>query len=233
MTAIAVDAADLRRWLLSALLVLALHASTALLLLHWHEPVVGAEPSEGAITIDLAPVTTPKSESNQDLAPGPEVQETTPEPAPEQPQEKPPEKTDTPPLPEAEVTLPKPEERVEQPKAVPQPNVPTPTAPPRQRTASPAEVQSWYRRILTQLERHKGYPAAARARGQTGVAEIAFTIDRRGRVITSRILRSSGVSSLDQEALATLKRAQPFPAPPADLSGATFEFTVPIRFSIR
>jgi protein TonB len=232
MMAATVDIVDLRRWLLSALVVLGLHASTALLLLHWHEPITGAEPTDDAITVDLAPFTTPKSESSQDLAPGPELQETAPEPAADEPQQQPAETSEIPPVAEAEVTLPKPEE-AEQPQPIPQPSAAAPAAPPRQRTASRAEVQSWYRRILTQLERHKGYPAVARARGQTGIVEIAFTIDRTGRVQTSRILQSSGSRSLDGEALATLRRAQPFPAPPPDLSGATFDFTVPIRFNIR
>jgi outer membrane biosynthesis protein TonB len=31
----------------------------------------------------------------------------------------------------------------------------------------------------------------------------------------------------------TVRRAQPFPSPPANMAGETFEFTVPIRFNIR
>jgi outer membrane biosynthesis protein TonB len=30
-----------------------------------------------------------------------------------------------------------------------------------------------------------------------------------------------------------VRRAQPFPPPPADLPGAKFDFTVPVRFNIR
>ena len=60
MNATTVDGADLRRWLFSALVVLALHATTAFVMLQWHEPIIGAEPSDNAIIIDLAPFTTPK-----------------------------------------------------------------------------------------------------------------------------------------------------------------------------
>jgi protein TonB len=83
------------------------------------------------------------------------------------------------------------------------------------------------------IERHKGYPAAAQARHETGVVQIAFTIDRQGKVITSRIARSSRSAALDQETIDTLRRAQPFPLPPANMPGDTFEFTVPIRFKVR
>jgi protein TonB len=52
-------------------------------------------------------------------------------------------------------------------------------------------------------------------------------------VVASRIIRSSGSGALDQEALATAQRAQPFPPPPQNLAGATFDFNVPIRFKLQ
>jgi protein TonB len=82
------------------------------------------------------------------------------------------------------------------------------------------------------VERHKGYPAAARAH-ETGTAELAFTLDRNGKVLASRVVRSSGFAALDQETIDTVRRAQPFPPPPPNMSGETFDFTVPIRFNIR
>ena len=39
--------------------------------------------------------------------------------------------------------------------------------------------------------------------------------------------------ALDQETIDTVRRAQPFPPPPANMPGETFDFTVPIRFNIR
>jgi protein TonB len=52
-------------------------------------------------------------------------------------------------------------------------------------------------------------------------------------VVASRVLRTSGYASLDQETIATVQRAQPFPPPPPNMPGDTFEFTVPIKFNIR
>ena len=199
------------------------------MLMRWHEPVIGAEPSD-AITIDLAPFTAPRSESNQDIAPGPDLQEATQEPEPEQRKEQIPEKIEVPPTPEPEVALPPPEEMAKPlPKPMPQPTAPTQTAPQRQRVAAPAEVQSWYRRILVQLGLSG---SGASPRTDRDCRSCVYDRSDR-RIVTSRIIHSSGVIALDQEALATLKRAQPFPTPPAALSGATFDFTVPIRFNIR
>ena len=83
------------------------------------------------------------------------------------------------------------------------------------------------------LERHKRYPAEAAARKEHGVAHLAFSIDRRGSVTASRILRSSGFATLDHETLALAKRASPFPPPPADIAGPQVDLTVLVRFNMR
>ena len=52
-------------------------------------------------------------------------------------------------------------------------------------------------------------------------------------MIESRIVRSSGAAALDEEALALLNRAQPFPTPPPELAGERVNLTVPIRFNLK
>jgi hypothetical protein len=44
---------------------------------------------------------------------------------------------------------------------------------------------------------------------------------------------SSGVTALDEEAVALLRRAQPFPQPPPEILGERVYLTVPIRFNLR
>jgi periplasmic protein TonB len=41
------------------------------------------------------------------------------------------------------------------------------------------------------------------------------------------------LTALDDEALALLRRAEPFPPPPPELAGARVDLTVPIRFNLR
>jgi len=236
MTAVAtIDRFDLGRWAASATLVIGLHAAGLALLLRHHEPVVGDEGGP-AIVVDLSPFVTPPSESQQDLAPGPE-QQILPQP-PEPPREQKPEDEEKPkvepppPQPEAEVTLPQ-EAEPEPPKPLPVPDQPRPTAPPRQRTASSAAVTAWNVSIAKQIERNKGYPPSALPRRESGVTQVAFAIDRDGRLIESRIVRGSGYAALDREALDTLRRAQPFPPPPEGLAGERFEFTVPVKFTVK
>ena len=235
MTAVAVDRGDLARWVVSAAVVLALHAAAAFMLTHWHEPVPGDE-GTATVDVDLSPYLGPSTEQPNDVAPGPLQQQVEPAPTPEEqkPEEKVEEKIEPPPpAPAPEVVLPaEPVKPPEKPKEEERPPVPETTAPPKPHPAA-AQVASWHRRIVLQIERHKGYPAAAQARRETGVAQLAFTIDRDGRVVASRIVRSSGFAALDQETIATVRRAQPFPPPPPNMPGDTFDFTLPIRFNIK
>jgi protein TonB len=225
---------EIPRWVLSAAVVIGLHAALAIMLTRWHEPVEADEGTD-AIVVDLTPFTAPPSETKDDLAPGPVQQqsEAVPEAEPPKLEEKPEEKPELPPQPDADVVLPAdPIRPPDQPQAPPSPPVPETTAPPRPKPSA-AQMASWNRKIALQVERHKGYPAAARARHETGTAELAFTIDRQGMVVASRVVRTSGFATLDQETIDTVKRAQPFPPPPQNVPGQTFEFTIPIRFNIR
>ncbi|MFZ0196271.1 MAG: energy transducer TonB [Pseudolabrys sp.] len=231
MTVIIADSYDLRRWVLSTAVVIGLHAALVVTLTTWHERVAGDEGTE-AIIVDLAPLRAPPTDSRNDLAPRPEqqqsksVQDVQPDPTPREKTELPP------PVPDAEVKLPEEAKPPDKPKEEATPPVPETTSPPRPRPSA-AQVASWHRRIAQQVEQHKGYPPSARARHETGTAQLAFTLDRNGKVITNRIVRTSGSATLDQETIDTVRRAQPFPPPPPNMPGETFDFTVPIRFNIR
>ena len=65
---------DVRRWVFSGAVVIGVHLGLVGMLTHWHERVTGDEGTE-AIVVDLAPFTGPPTESKNDLAPGPEQQQ--------------------------------------------------------------------------------------------------------------------------------------------------------------
>lgn len=94
-------------------------------------------------------------------------------------------------------------------------------------------IPSWRRQVVTRLERHKRYPAAAQVRHERGTAQLAFRLDRQGMVMECHIVRSSGSAVLDQETLEIVRRAQPFPALPTEIAGSHVDLTVPIRFNLR
>jgi protein TonB len=94
--------------------------------------------------------------------------------------------------------------------------------------ASAAAAASWRSELMAHLNRYKRFPSGA---GRGGVATIAFTINRSGQVTSSRLLRSSGDSVLDAEAVSLPRRASPVPAPPPGTGGRSIGLAVPIRFS--
>jgi protein TonB len=95
---------------------------------------------------------------------------------------------------------------------------------------SSAASPKWQARLMAHLERRKRYPAAARRRGDEGVATVRFSIDPAGNVRSVTLLRSSGVPELDAEVVAMVQRASPVPTPPA---GAKLDIAVPVRFNLR
>jgi len=78
---------------------------------------------------------------------------------------------------------------------------------------------------MAHLNRHKRYP------GGGGTSSVAFTIDRSGRVLSVRLIRSSGSAVLDQEAVALARHASSVPAPPANIGRGSVVLSVPVRFS--
>jgi protein TonB len=84
--------------------------------------------------------------------------------------------------------------------------------------------------VLGRISAQKRYPEAARERAAHGVAVIRFSIDASGQLGGLSISQSAGDPILDAEALATVRRASPFPPPPA---GAPRNFSAPLSFRVR
>jgi protein TonB len=101
-------------------------------------------------------------------------------------------------------------------------------------SASAARAKaSWEKALVSHLNRYKRYPNEARLHGIKGDVSVRFMLDRTGQVTAAQVVRSSGSSSLDEEALAVLQRASPLPAPPDQVAGATFDLVLPIQFRIK
>lgn len=116
----------------------------------------------------------------------------------------------------------------------PQPQASTPPSMQVARQPSPETEgpDSWEGRILTKLIANRRYPRAALLRRYQGIPVIRLVMDRNGAVQSVRLEKSSRIPDLDREALALPKRAQPLPKPPESREGASFEFVVPIEFSL-
>lgn len=90
----------------------------------------------------------------------------------------------------------------------------------------------WAGRVLARLEKFRVYPDGARNRREQGVAVVRVRLDHRGRVLALELVSGTGHATLDAEALATFRRAEPLPPPPASLPDPV-QLEVPVEFFVR
>lgn len=177
---------------------------------------------------DVEPPAAPPEPPNE-IRPGPEqVKKEKPLPQPERP------KIETPEIrliSDNSITLPEIE-------PVPDPGQPVKeTTAPESKALPPAPQVStgkptWEGLVLGALNKKKRYPPWSMSRREQGVPWIRFVMDREGKVLSSRLERSSGFADLDREAVALPKRASPLPKPPDDVIGETIELVLPVEFFI-
>ena len=206
------------RWVTCFAVVLLLHAFAIARLLEQSE-LADTPPGSDAVQLDVA-IGDPQQQIDPTLATPPQIVEQKPQQLSE------PERKD------AELTLPKPDEQAEQPNPAP----PTPPVEAQEARAPPAVspevVRKWQITVNTRLNQFKRYPPQARARHDEGIAIVEFQLGADGRVLASRIVRSSGSPILDEETLNLLARAQPFPVPDGARSQDLF-LQVPISYGLR
>jgi protein TonB len=235
MTSLAMPAArpehGVFRWGLSFAAVAAAHAAGALWLLYMTpSPDSGFVAGAAVVTVDLTQMSSQMPSPRSDLPVGPEkeqVEET-------KEKTKPPEQVAEVALPAPEPPKPEPEQEEKQDATAPPPSPATrpPTAGVETpRPPSPA-VLRWQSRLHAKIAGIKRYPSKADARREHGSARITLRIDDNGRVIESSILESTGWPHLDEEALLTVARAQPFPKPPPGTTPEDRWLIVPMNFEL-
>lgn len=150
-----------------------------------------------------------------------------PPPPPRRPQRPPPKKQ------EAERRKPVNPERPKSrqtsaPPALAAPHAPAAVAPsPAEAAAAAAAKANWRSQLSAHLNRFKRFPSGA---VRTGTAAVNYSLSRTGAVVAARLVTSSGDAALDEEAVAMVRRANPFPAPPPGYT-ETLTFTQAIRFN--
>jgi periplasmic protein TonB len=234
---------DTSRWAVCFTLALCFHgAGAAVLMARWNDDGdrVASAP---LIMVELAPVPVTPATAPNDTPPGSQQAEAQAEPEPVKPIEM----ADLPPTPQAELAVTpkpveKPKEKVPKKKQASVASAPSTAEHQAERAAAPAPgasahnpdaVPNWKSQVAARLERFKRYPSEAQARGEQGVTQLAFSVDRAGGVHGARIVRSSGSGALDHATLSLIERAAPLPPPPPEITGTQIAISVPIRYRIR
>jgi len=124
---------------------------------------------------------------------------------------------------------------VEQEIAPPQPVLrPQPAAIPEQKPAGGGQRQAisagaasrFQQQLFTHIERYQRHP------GASGTVLVLFAMRRDGTLVRLDVKSSSGRPLLDQEAIETIRRAQPLPRIPADMPDL-ITVLLPVAFDAR
>lgn len=89
-------------------------------------------------------------------------------------------------------------------------------------------ITLWQKSLMRRLEAAKR--EVGRKHHIEGTVKVAFEIDARGALAGEHVAQSSGSPALDRAAMLLIRRAAPFPAPPANAAGRDTSFVVPVRF---
>jgi len=93
------------------------------------------------------------------------------------------------------------------------------------------DLASYLGNVRLRIEKAKRYPRLARKKGCEGKVVVSFQIDDKGKVGEIKLVESCGYPELDEEAIATLRRASPFPSPRL-IEKEKLTLEVPILFKL-
>jgi protein TonB len=89
-------------------------------------------------------------------------------------------------------------------------------------------VEAWSKKIVTQIVSQQEYPRSAQVRRAEGTVKVRVTVAADGSIASTEVVESSAFDVLNREAVRTIERSAPFPAPP----GGTRVFVVPLVWKL-
>jgi TonB family protein len=89
-------------------------------------------------------------------------------------------------------------------------------------------IRKWQQAVLARIQPFMHWPPSASGAIRDGEPQLAITIDRQGKVLGTKIIKTSGYDVFDRDAVSIFQRAGTLPPPPAELPGdpLTFEMTI-------
>ena len=94
------------------------------------------------------------------------------------------------------------------------------------------ELRVWGSNIQQKIYANLTYPYLALTKKIGGKVTIHLKITKEGRLAKLKILKSSGFSILDEEALRATKTVNAFPSAPSSLIRPVYSFSLPIKFEL-
>src|SRR5579859_2371254 len=87
----------------------------------------------------------------------------------------------------------------------------------------------WGRQISAYFELHKRYPKTSKIRAAK--VKVSLVLNRLGHVVSLAVAETSGDPLFDEAALDMIRRSDPVPRPPAELTDDTFAYNLDVNFN--
>jgi protein TonB len=96
-----------------------------------------------------------------------------------------------------------------------------------------ATADAYFAMVRSRIESHKAYPESARMRNLEGKVVVGFILQTDGTASSIEIRKKSAHNALNQAALDAVRKASPFPRPPAHLFQKAIPLQLAIAFELR
>lgn len=88
-------------------------------------------------------------------------------------------------------------------------------------------------RVKHQIARNREYPRSAKKKGIEGKVSVGFTIKADGGLKETKIIHSSGHQILDETAVTTIEKSDPFPVFPKEIINDEIDMTLTIAYRLQ
>ena len=100
-------------------------------------------------------------------------------------------------------------------------------------SANAADISGWQKSVTQKIAKKQTYPRAALRKELEGKVQVEINIDRDGNIVAHSVTQSSGHDVLDREIPKLMKRVNPLPAPPADVTDSQLTMVVPLAWALQ
>lgn len=87
----------------------------------------------------------------------------------------------------------------------------------------------WELRLSGYIKLHMRYPKVQK--DKAAIVTVSLVLNRQGKVLSVGIFQSSGDHVFDEAAISTVRRSDPLPRPPSELTDEQFSYTLPMSFT--
>lgn len=91
---------------------------------------------------------------------------------------------------------------------------------------------SYYYELLSSIEKNKFYPLKAKKRGQEGEVVLEISILKDGKISRVKIIKSSGISTLDRAAFLAVNKIKQFKPFPLSLTLNSTTVQIPMQYKL-